>query len=99
MTQNLSLAQMSWKLLEYKFAYYQYAHLHPDWKDDMIVPDAEYDALENEYRKLCEEEGVEPTAADMVDFDLSRSCCRIVALKLSSPKGTSFDSAKRKVKR
>lgn len=61
--------------------------------------DAEYDALENEYRKLCEEEGVEPTAADMVDFDLSRSCCRIVALKLSSPKGTSFDSAKRKVKK
>jgi hypothetical protein len=84
----MTLEQMAWKILEYKFAYYQYAWLHPSWKDEMVVPDAVYDKLENEYRELCEQQGVDPTAADMVDFDIERASCRLVARRLSQPKGT-----------
>jgi hypothetical protein len=92
----MSIEQMSWKILEYKFAYYQCARLHPSWKDETVVPDAVYDDLEDQYRLLCKEKNVEPSAADMVGFNFEKASCRLVALKLSNPKGMSFEKAKSK---
>jgi hypothetical protein len=91
----MTIEQMAWKILEYKFAYYQYARLHPSWKDEMVISDVAYDALEAHYRIKCEEEDVEPSAADMVDFNFDKASCRLVALKLSNPKGISFEQVKK----
>jgi hypothetical protein len=78
---------MSWKLLEYKFAYYHPKLLHSSWRNDMVISDAEYDALENHYRAKCEEEDIDPTVADMVGFNKDRPSCWLVCRKLMSEKG------------
>lgn len=79
------LVELSWLILELKLAYYRPDLLHSDWKE-LAVADTMYDKLESEYRKLCEELGVDPTSADMVGFDLSRPSCQLVARKLGKAK-------------
>jgi len=76
---------LSWKILEYKCTYYRPDLIHPNNKKLYTVSDSVYDKLEGEYRRLSVELGEEPTAADMVDFDCSRPCCRLVAKKLGTP--------------
>lgn len=58
----------------------------PDFKPYVTRSDAEYDGIEDRYRKLCAEEGVSPTACDMVDVDLERPSVRLVLSLLANPR-------------
>ena len=81
-----TITALSWALLELKFAYYYPGNLHETWKE-LIVPDAEYDRLEDLYRKLCADHGVNPDAYNMVGFKFTRPCGALVADKLTKEKG------------
>lgn len=78
MNNTRRLIQLSWRILELKLGYYRPELVNKELLPQITVPDAEYDKLEDEYRKLCAAEGVEPTAADMVDFDVDRPSCKAV---------------------
>lgn len=79
------LVTLSWIILELKFAYYHPAKLHSSWAD-LVVPDSVYDAIEDQYKKLCSVHGATPTASDMVGFDFRRPSCVMVAGRLSEPR-------------
>ena len=68
------LVELSWKLLEHKFMYYVVKR--------SVISDEMYDKLAMEYRRLCKEANVAPTADDMVGFDFGKASCRIVAAKM-----------------
>ena len=68
--------QLSWEILEHKCRYYRGVGGKP-------IADAEYDALEDEYRKLAEELGEKPSAWEMVGFNIDRPSCRLVMAKLT----------------
>lgn len=73
------LVELSWYILESKAKYYGVV-------GGKIDSDEVYDGFEAEYRQLCEELNIKPTAADMVGFDESRPSCQLVLAKLSSQK-------------
>lgn len=79
-------AVISWQLLEYKLAYYHPHLIHDDWKKEVMVEDSVYDKLEDEYKQMCKDLNVEPTASAMVGFDFTRPSCKLVVFKLSNPK-------------
>lgn len=81
MTEYDRLVYLSWRILEMKMVYYRPELTSKRNVVYLSVSDAEYDALEDEYRKLCTKLGKEPTAADMVGFDVNRACCKIVIEK------------------
>jgi len=81
---KLKCARLAWQILGHKFLYYCGAEYNLSNK---IIPDEEYDAIENEYKELCEELGIEPSASDMVEFDDSRGSCRMVKEHLIATKG------------
>lgn len=66
--------KLSWEILEHKCRYYI--------MDKPIIQDYEYDAIEKEYDALAKELGAEPTASDMVGFNLDRPSCQSVMRKL-----------------
>lgn len=74
--------ELSWKILEFKCAYYRPDLVHGDSLPKYTVPDVVYDKLESEYKELCGKLGESPTASDMVGFDLDRPSCRLVVKKL-----------------
>lgn len=76
--------QLGYRLLESKFTYYHPALVHKDWKH-LSITDAEYDALENEYKALAEELGKNAYTCNLVDFPDTPSA-RMVAIRLSNPK-------------
>lgn len=43
------------------------------------IPDEDYDVIEGEYKRLCEELGLEPTASQMVGFDMSSPISHYIA--------------------
>lgn len=43
------------------------------------IPDEDYDVIEGEYKRLCEEMGVEPEAAQMVGFDMKSPISHYIA--------------------
>lgn len=67
-------AKLSWTILEHKYRYYIL--------DSPIIEDFEYDLLEREYESLAKKLSLDPTATNMVGFDLSRPSCKTVAEKL-----------------
>jgi hypothetical protein len=81
-TKKQRCVDLAWRILEYKCAYYRPQYVHIDNVDRYVVVDAVYDAIEAEYRQLCKELGVTPSACDMVDFDESRPSCQLVKTKL-----------------
>lgn len=66
--------KLGWQLIEHKFRYYQL--------DEAIIEDHEYDKLEREYDGLAHELELEPTASDMVGFDMTRPSCSAAADKI-----------------
>lgn len=66
--------KISWELLEHKFRYYMLSA--------PILQDYEYDLLEKEYESLCVKLHIDNTVSNMVDYDMSRPCCMLVAEKL-----------------
>jgi hypothetical protein len=72
------ITALAWKILEYKCIYYHFNGAHPD-----AIPDYDYDILEKRYDKLCADNGIDPTASDMIDFDSERPSCQLVICKLS----------------
>lgn len=60
-----------WRLLEHRFRYYK--------MDDPSVSDGEYDRLEREYLALANKLGLPASACDMVDYDMRRPSCQLVA--------------------
>ena len=81
-TKKLRCHKLAWQILGHKFLYYQGSKykLKP-------VMDSRYDKIEEEYKDLCEEIGIEPTASDMVGFDETRGSCRMVKQHLIANKG------------
>ena len=77
---------LSWKILECKLMYYRPELVHESWHKTLATPDAQYDAYEAEYLKLCTKLKLEPTAQQMVGFDTNRSSCRLVLEKHAIPK-------------
>lgn len=75
--------QLAWQILEHKCRYYVLVKEDLVFEKD-VIPDAEYDALEDEYRQLAVKTGRPTTAADMVGFDLDRGSCRLVYSHLKS---------------
>jgi hypothetical protein len=73
------LVELSWKILEHKFMYYVLKR--------SIIADESYDLLAMEYRNLCKQENVSPTADDMVGFDFDKASCRLVAEKMGKLHG------------
>ena len=74
MTPEERHVHLSWKLLEYKLMYYRADLVHPDWREELTVPDSVYDRSE------------EPTACNMVGFDVTIPSGRLVLDKYSKPK-------------
>ena len=70
----MNIAETAWKILEYKYWYYV--------ESSPIISDYEYDQFEKAYEAACKAAGEPPTACDMIDFDMSRRCCQMVAAKL-----------------
>ena len=70
--------KLSWELLEQRCRYYQL--------DDPILEDHAYDKLEREYEALAKELNLEPSASNMVGFDLKRPSCAVVLEKLKRRK-------------
>lgn len=73
------LINLSWKILEHKCLYYMF--------NDPILEDHEYDILERRYELLCKESGVDPTASDMIGFDMRRESCQLVIEKIRRKRG------------
>lgn len=76
---NKRFIQLSWKIIEYKMAYYRPDLVHKDHMNKLTVSDVEYDSLENEYKNLADKLGLPASAHEMVGFDLERPCCNLVA--------------------
>jgi len=46
-----------------------------------IMDDFSYDQMEKQYEALCRQAGVEPTASNMVGFDVNRPACKLIIAK------------------
>lgn len=77
MSSKKEFIKLSWAVLEAKCIYYMMHGNHPK-----SIEDYEYDLLEKRYEALAKELNLEPTASNMIDFDLSRPCCKLVYSKL-----------------
>ena len=81
---KIRCARLAWEILGHKFLYYAGSKCKLESK---IISDEKYDALETEYKDLCEELGIESTASSMVGFDSKRGSCRMVMEHLIATKG------------
>lgn len=74
---------LSWLILELKYMYYI-----DDYKSsDYAITDADFDAIEKEYVRLCDEAFEVPTAASHgghIGCSTSRPCVQLVHDKLTS---------------
>jgi hypothetical protein len=77
---------LSWRLLEAKLQYYNPEKIHPSHGNDYVYTDTVYDAMEAEYRKLCDLLGKKPTACEHVGFPFHTPSGRIILEKLSNRK-------------
>lgn len=82
---KLELSRLAWQILGCKFLYYRGAEYKIP--ASAIPSDTDYDKWEDEYRKLCKELKVKPTAADMVEFDETKPSCRMVMQHLIMTNG------------
>lgn len=92
--------RLSWKLIEWKAAYYQPECVHPSRLSDVTATDDEYDAAEVRYLTLCRKldktntvvhkpyPGFEDliTERAMVELDETRPSVQLAMRKLSTPK-------------
>lgn len=70
------IAQLSWIILEAKFAYYCPADVRPEILQEISLTDSEYDAIESRYVELC---GIlEITPNLKVGFPISGSAALVV---------------------
>lgn len=91
---------LSWRLIEWKVAYYKGDLVNPARRKDYEVSDDEYDAAEVRYLTLCRELMMPNTIVHkawpgfndvgyehaMMEVDESRPSVQLVISKLSSPK-------------
>lgn len=90
-------AQLSWKLIEWKLAYYRPELLKPDSLEKLTIPDDTYDAAELEYLELCDILGNPNTlvhkeypafrhikGTPMMEVDLTRYSVQLVLAKHGS---------------
>lgn len=91
---------LSWKIIEWKVAYYAGQHVHKSRKADYEIDDHTYDAHEQRYLTLCRElrqpntlvHKSYPGFADidmsgaMMELDYSRPSVCLVIVKLQTPK-------------
>lgn len=99
-TKQLEHAALSWRLIEYKVAYYAGQHVHKSRKADCDVSDDTFDAYEKRYLTLCRELGEPNTLVHkrypgfedldglgaMMEVDYSRPSVQLVISKLQTPK-------------
>lgn len=76
MTNHEKFILLGWTLLEHKCHYYIFSN--------PTISDYEYDLLEKEYESLADFLGLEPSASNMVDFDMKRPSCKKVYEKIIS---------------
>jgi hypothetical protein len=93
-------AALSWKLIEWKVAYYKPEAVHPSRRKDYVIDDETYDAHERRYMTLCRKLGlpntvvhkqypefpVEPQDRPMMEVDVERNSVKLVLNKLGSRK-------------
>lgn len=72
-------ANLSFCVLTHKFHYYVNRHA--------IISDETFDKVVMKYRELCKELNLTPTADDMVEFDMDKPSCRLVAQVLKENPG------------
>jgi NAD-dependent DNA ligase len=65
---------LSWDLLSFKYMYYV--------RGRSIIADEAYDVLASEYRELAKELNLNPSADDMVGYNMDKASCRMVAKKM-----------------
>jgi NAD-dependent DNA ligase len=78
-TKEQRFVELSYLILENKYCYY--------CRKRSIIADEAYDKLAIEYRELAKELGLNPYADDMVEYDLNRASCRMVAQKVDEQLG------------
>lgn len=97
---NLEFVSLSWKLIEWKVAYYHPELVHATRRSDYEVSDEVYDESERRYLTLCRELGQPntvvhkchpgfediPMDAAMMEVDRTRPSVQRVINKLSSSK-------------
>lgn len=93
-------AALSWRLIEWKVAYYTPEAVHPSRRGDFEVSDEVYDAAEVRYLTLCRAlnrrntivhkgwPGFEDVGTEhaMMEVDAGRPSVQLVMRKLGSPK-------------
>lgn len=88
--QSERCAILGWAIIELKIAYYYPTLVHESWHPYVFRPDAVYDGIEDEYRKLTAQLGQNPSAADMVGADFEKPSCRLALTLISKPKSTNI---------
>jgi hypothetical protein len=92
--------RLSWKIIEWKVAYYKPECVHPQRRKDYEVTDDEYDAAEVRYLTLCRQLGHRNSVVHkkwpgfedldysnaMMEVDETRPSVQLVMAKLNSPK-------------
>ena len=86
MTDEQKYIQLGWRIMELKLMYYLPELVHKSWHQHLTLTDHQYDVIENDYVTLCNKLGKEPTASNMVEFDINRSSARLVLSKYGHPK-------------
>jgi hypothetical protein len=99
MTLSREHAALSWRLIEWKVAYYRPEYVHPTRMASVTVSDEQYDEAELRYLALCRELGQPNTVVhkaypgyedlvqewSMMEIDEARPSVQLVLRKLSTP--------------
>lgn len=77
--------RLQWKIRAHKLYYYFPDKVHSDWQAKLQITDQEYDGLEQEYKTLAKDLGLDTRATDMVGFTFDKET-RWVSTLYSQPK-------------
>jgi hypothetical protein len=69
---------LSWDIIKHKLMYYRPDLVHSSWYEELSLSDAEYDALEAEYKSQAKS-----YTTNTVGIDLDRPSVRLVISKYS----------------
>lgn len=84
--QKVRYIELRWKLLGYKCMYYCPDKVHPSRHKELVIPDIEYDSLEQEMLKLREDLKLVDKEPWHVGFPSGLPCGELVLSKLGTEK-------------
>ena len=89
---------LSWKILEHRILYYHPELFSQKFLDKHSIPDAEYDAMEQKYIRLCKLLKKPNTAQKPIQVDLNRPAVQL-ALRILESKGAKSKKIRKMRKR